>query len=184
MRPLLRFDNVSCVRGGRLLFDGLSLTVGPGEVLQVAGPNGSGKSSLLRVAAGLLAPTAGKVDRVPLAMADASLALDRELPLQRALQFWIGSAAAAAMEALGLAELAQVPVRHLSTGEAKRASLARLAGSDASLWLLDEPLNGLDTASQGLVEAMVAGHRARGGAVAAASHSSFAGDWPRLELRS
>ena len=184
MRPLLRFADVACIRGGRLLFEGLSLIVGPGEALQVAGPNGSGKSSLLRVAAGLLVPAGGKVDRVPLAMADASLALDRELPLQRALHYWIGSAAVAALEALGLAQLARVPVRHLSTGEAKRASLARVAGSGASLWLLDEPLNGLDTASQGLLEALIAGHRARGGAVVAASHSPLAGDWPRLELGS
>ncbi|MBA2770830.1 MAG: hypothetical protein H0U34_02245, partial [Sphingomonas sp.] len=85
---------------------------------------------------------------------------------------------------LGLAELARVPVRHLSTGEAKRASLARVAGSGVSLWLLDEPLNGLDAASLGLVEAMIAGHRARGGAVVAASHASLPGEWARLELGS
>jgi heme exporter protein A len=184
VRPLLRFDKVSCERGGRLLFEDLSLAVGPGEALHVSGPNGSGKSSLLRVAAGLLAPQTGWVDHVRLALADASLALDRELPLRRALGYWIGAAAVPALEALGLAELARVPVRHLSTGEVKRASLARAAGSGASLWLLDEPLNGLDTASLVLVEAMIAGHRARGGAVVAASHASLAGVWARLELAS
>ncbi len=184
MRPLLRFDKVSCERGGRLLFEDLSLAVGPGEALHVAGPNGSGKSSLLRVAAGLLASQAGSVDRARLALANAWLALDRELPLKRALGYWIGSAAVPAIEALGLAELARVPVRHLSTGEAKRASLARVAGSGVSLWLLDEPLNGLDTASLALVEAMIAGHRARGGAVVAASHSALPGEWARLELGS
>ncbi len=184
MRPLLRFENVSCVRGGRLLFEDLSLAVGPGEALHVGGPNGSGKSSLLRVAAGLLAPNLGSVDRVRLAMADTSLALDRELPLQRALRFWIGEATAAAMDALGLGELAQVPVRHLSAGQAKRAVLARVAGSDVHLWLLDEPLNGLDSGSLGLVEALVAKHRARGGAVVAASHTPLAGEWARLDLGS
>lgn len=182
MKPLLRFDNVSCVRGGRLLFEGLSVAVGPGEALHVAGPNGSGKSSLIRLAAGLLAPEAGSIDRVTPALADASLALDHEMPLQRALRFWIGEEAGAAMEALGLAQLARVPVRHLSAGQAKRASLARVAGSGASLWLLDEPLNGLDTASLGQVEALIAAHRARGGAIVAASHSALPGEWERLEL--
>lgn len=182
MTPLLRFDDVRCIRGGRLLFEHLNLALGPGEALHVAGPNGSGKSSLIRVAAGLLAPWAGAVDRVAAALADASLALDRELPLRRALHYWIGGAAVPAMEALGLAELARVPVRHLSAGQAKRAALARVAGSGASLWLLDEPLNGLDSASLGLVEALVANHRARGGAVVAASHSPLPGEWARLEL--
>ncbi len=184
MKPLLRFEQVSCVRGGRLLFEGLSFAVGPGEALHVTGPNGSGKSSLLRVAAGLLAADSGKVDRVALAMADASLALDRELPLQQALEYWIGDAAIDAMEALGLAGIARVPVRHLSAGQAKRASLARLAGSGARLWLLDEPLNGLDAASLGLVEALVAKHRSGGGAVVGASHSPLPGRWARLELGS
>jgi heme exporter protein A len=184
VRPLLSFDTVSCVRGGRLLFEDLNLAVGPGEALHVAGANGSGKSSLLRVAAGLLAPAAGSVERVRLALAESSLALDREQPLQRALQLWIGAAAAEAMEALGVAKLARLPVRHLSTGQARRASLARVAGSGASLWLLDEPLNGLDSASLELVETLVANHRARGGAVVAASHSALPGKWARLELGS
>lgn len=184
MKPLLRFADVSCVRGGRMLFEQLSIAVGPGEALHVAGPNGSGKSSLLRLAAGLLRPEAGSVDRVTAALADASLALDRELPLQSALRFWIGEAAGAAMEALGLAKLAPVPVRHLSAGQAKRASLARVAGSGASLWLLDEPLNGLDTASLSQVEALIAAHRARGGAIVAASHTPLGGQWARVELGS
>ena len=184
MRPLLNFKNVSCVRGGRPLFEDLSVGLDPGEALHVAGPNGSGKSSLLRVAAGLLAPAAGSVERVRPALADASLALDRELPLQRALQQWIGDAADAAMDAVGLGDLGGVPVRHLSAGQAKRASLARVAGSGASLWLLDEPLNGLDTASLGFVDDLIAQHRARGGGVVAASHGALRGEWARLELGS
>jgi heme exporter protein A len=182
MRPLLRFDGVSGMRGGRMLFEGLSLAVGPGEALLVAGPNGSGKSSLLRIAAGLLAPASGRVERSTLALAHSAPALDRELQLERALAFWIGRSAAAAMDTLGLGALARVPVRHLSAGQAKRASLARVAGSGAALWLLDEPINGLDDPGIGLLEALVAGHRSRGGAVVAASHAPLAGDWARLEL--
>ena len=59
MKPLLRFKGVALRRGGQLLFEGLDLTLGPGEALQISGPNGSGKSSLLRLATGQIEPTAG-----------------------------------------------------------------------------------------------------------------------------
>ena len=181
MKPLLRFEAVSLRRGGRLLFEGLDLALGPGEALQVAGPNGSGKSSLIRLAAGLLREERGRVSRSPLALADDNVALDRELPLQRALQFW-GSTPDEAMDALGLAELAPVPVRLLSSGQLKRATLARVAASGATLWLLDEPLNALDGDGVERLAALIDRHRARGGAVLAASHQTLPGDWRRLEL--
>ena len=60
MKPHLRFEDVTCRRGGRLLFEGLSLALGPGEALHLTGPNGSGKSSVLRLAAGLLRAEAGR----------------------------------------------------------------------------------------------------------------------------
>ncbi|HVL29719.1 MAG TPA: ATP-binding cassette domain-containing protein, partial [Sphingomicrobium sp.] len=137
---------MTLVRGGRLLFEGLGLHLDAGEALHVTGPNGSGKSSLIRLSAGLLRPSAGRIERAGrAALADEHLALDRELPLGRALAFWNGGAAPqSAMEAMGVAHLASVPVRLLSTGQARRARLARVIAADASLWLLDEPLNGLD----------------------------------------
>ena len=181
MRPLLRFESVALRRGGRVLFEDLNLAVGPGEALQVAGPNGSGKSSLLRLAAGLLRAERGRVERSPLALADDNLALDRERPLKRALSFW-GPSPEGAMDALGLGELAAVPVRLLSSGQLKRATLARVAASGATLWLLDEPLNGLDADGAQRLSAMIAQHRSRGGAVLAASHQPLAGEWPQLEL--
>ncbi|MGZ8310454.1 MAG: ABC transporter ATP-binding protein, partial [Allosphingosinicella sp.] len=61
MSDLLRLEQVSGRRGGRLLFEGLSLTLAPGEAALVTGPNGIGKSSLLRICAGLLPPAAGGV---------------------------------------------------------------------------------------------------------------------------
>ena len=86
------------------------------------------------------------------------------------------------MDALDLARLAQVPVRLLSTGQAKRATLARVAASEAPLWLLDEPLNGLDSDGIARLDALVAAHLARGGAVLAASHGTLGGNWTQLEL--
>jgi len=181
MKPHLRFEDVTCRRGGRLLFERVSLALGPGEALHLTGPNGSGKSSLIRLAAGLLRAENGRVECSELALADDSLALDRELPLRRALEFWGGNLNNA-MGALDLARLAQVPVRLLSTGQAKRATLARVAASGAPLWLLDEPLNGRDRDGVARLDALVAAHLAGGGAVLAASHGPLGGSWSQLEL--
>src|SRR5688572_27700791 len=183
MKPLLRFDAVTLRRGGRLLFEGLDLKLGPGEALHVTGPNGSGKTSLVRLAAGLLRAEAGRVERTPLALSDEALALDREQPLRKALRFWTGPEHLdAAMDAMGLGKLGDVPVRLLSSGQAKRATLARVAASGVKLWLLDEPLNGLDAEGSGRLETLIAGHRASGGAVLVASHATLDGEWGHLEL--
>lgn len=174
MSPLLRMEKVACVRGGRLLFEGLDLALEPGGAALVTGPNGTGKSSLIRLAAGLLPAAAGTVERGgKAALADESAALDPRLPLGRALAFWAsldGTDAARGIEAMGLAPLAGVPVRMLSTGQKKRAALARVAAGGAPLWLLDEPANGLDAEGQERLAAAMAAHRAAGGAVLAASH--------------
>jgi heme exporter protein A len=178
---LLRFEDVALRRGGRLLFERLSFELGPGQRLQVTGPNGSGKSSLIRLAAGLLRAEAGRVDRSPLALADDAVALDRELPLGRALQFWSPSPEPA-MDSLGLAQLALVPVRLLSSGQLKRATLARVAASGAPLWLLDEPLNALDSDGARKLGLLVERHLEGGGAVVAASHQRLGGEWREIEL--
>jgi heme exporter protein A len=170
-------ERIACVRGGRLLFEGLDLSLEPGAALIVTGPNGAGKSSLIRLAAGLLRPAAGRIERpAAAALADESAALDPRLTLARALGFWAridGRPAAAGLEAFGLSGLGDVPVRMLSTGQRKRASLARVAASGAPLWLLDEPANGLDSEGQERLGAAIAAHRAGGGAVLAASHQAL-----------
>jgi heme exporter protein A len=180
---LLRFDKVSLRRGGRLLFEDLDIELGAGDRLQVTGPNGSGKSSLLRLAAGLLRQDRGEISRSPLALADDNVALDSERPLRPALRFWVNDPDPA-MKALGLAQLADVPVRLLSSGQLKRATLARVASSGAPLWLLDEPFNALDDDGFSQFQALMDEHCASGGAVLAASHLRLTRSCPRLELRS
>lgn len=181
MTAMLRFQNVALRRGGRLLFDNLDFELAAGEALHVSGPNGSGKSSLIRLAAGLLCAERGQTHRVALALADENLALDRELPLRRALAFW-GGQVDAAMDALGIVHLAEVPVRLLSSGQAKRATLARLVSSATRLWLLDEPLNALDAEGTERLSGLIDCHRADGGAVLAASHQPLPGKWRVLDL--
>ena len=184
MTPLLRFHGVTFRRCGRLLFEGMNLEVGPGEAVHLGGPNGSGKSSLIRLAAGLLRAEAGSIERSELALADEALALESELPLRRALAFWTVDAARLdeALDVLDLARLAHVPVRLLSTGQAKRATLARVVASGAPLWLLDEPLNALDRDGVERLDALISAHRNSGGAVLAASHAPLGGTWAHMVL--
>lgn len=172
----LVLDGVTCVRGGRTLFAGLSLTLEPGGAALVTGPNGAGKSSLIRVAAGLLQAAAGRVEVVgERALLAEAAALDVELPVARALAFWAGlderrDAIAAALDAVGLASLAPVPVRMLSTGQRRRVAIARVVASGAPIWLLDEPANGLDQGSIESLEGLIAAHRAAGGIALVATH--------------
>lgn len=177
MGAALECTGLACVRGGRMLFRGVSFALNAGEALHVTGPNGLGKSSLIRVLAGLLPAYAGEVTATGrMALADEKVALDAGQPLARALAHWTrldGSAdadIAGALAAVDMAHLFDVPVRFLSTGQRKRALLARISLSRASIWLLDEPANGLDTASIERLGALMAAHRANGGIVLAASH--------------
>jgi heme exporter protein A len=173
----LRFDRVSCLRGTRLLFEDLSFALAAGAAALVTGPNGIGKSSLLRIAAGLLDAAGGEVQRSGrIALVNEAAALDHQVPLAKALAFWAridrrGPAdVASALAAMDIAALAEVPVRMLSTGQRRRAAIARVIAAGADIWLLDEPGNGLDAASLDRLAAAMAAHRAAGGIVLAASH--------------
>jgi heme exporter protein A len=173
----LAFLSVACLRGERLLFEDMSFALGPGEAVLLTGPNGAGKSSLMRIAGGLLSPSAGKVERDGgIAFAGEAAALDARQPLAGALLFWarldgVGrNEVDEALETMGIANLAEVPVRMLSTGQRKRAALARVIAGGAAVWLLDEPGNGLDSAALDRLTAAIAGHRARGGIAMVATH--------------
>lgn len=183
---MLRTEQVAAFRGERLVLRDIDLAVEAGGATMLTGPNGSGKSTLLRVLAGLLRPAGGRVlwDGAD-ALADPPLHASRliyvghqdavkpGLTAAENLRFGAivgGGSVAAALAAMGLEALAELPARMLSAGQKRRLALARLALSAAPLWLLDEPTLGLDTVSVARFGAMLSAHRARGGLIVAATH--------------
>lgn len=177
-----------CRRGDRLLFGSLDLRVEAGGAVHLVGPNGIGKSSLLQILAGLRSPaparetggassSRGTVQwQGRVGFLEGRPALDENVPLSRALGFWARidgipvETVESAMARMDVAALAVVPVRYLSTGQRQRAAFARLLIQQADHWLLDEPLNGLDSDGVALAEALIAERRKAGGAVVVASH--------------
>ena len=175
--PSLHIDNVAVMRGNRMVLRGLSVTARAGDVIWIRGANGCGKSTLLRLVAGLLTVTSGKIhSEGRMALADENLALDANVTVEDALRFWAdmdgasSEAREAALAAMDLQDLAHIPVRFLSTGQRKRASIARVLASGADIWLMDEPYNGLDSASCARLDQAIIGRAASGGIILVAAH--------------
>lgn len=181
----LLVEDLACLRGDRLLFEGLSFRLEAGGALHLEGPNGSGKSSLLRLLAGLLKPFAGTIVAPPLCYLGHEVALKPRMKLIDELRHWArldGGTARLddAMAAMNVTALAEVPCRHLSSGQRRRAGLARAIAAGAPLWLLDEPTAGLDTASMARLADAMAAHRAAGGMVVAAVHGDIGLTAPQI----
>ena len=176
--PLI-VSELECVRGGRTLFADIDFRVDPGGALTLEGPNGSGKSSLLRLLAGFLTPASGMIEGGGArGFLGHDAALKPRQTLGTELAHWArldGGLARlpAAMAAVNIAAVVDVPCRQLSSGQRRRAGLARVIASGAPLWLLDEPTAGLDSASVALLAAAMAAHRAGGGMVVAAVHGDI-----------
>jgi heme exporter protein A len=176
----LQADKISCIRGDRLVLDAVRFTVPAGGALLLLGPNGAGKTTLLRILAGLKRPDAGTITldgttdyagRV--AYLGHQDAIKPGLTARENLAFAAligGGDPDAALHEAGLAPLAALPARMLSAGQKRRLALARLSVLRASLWLLDEPTIGLDTAAIDRFGTALAAHRAAGGMVVAATH--------------
>ncbi len=185
---------VAAFRGERLVLRDVSFYVPDGGALLLLGANGSGKSTLLRVLAGLKRPDAGQIawrgqdvreHPAPVAYLGHLDAIKPGLTAMEnlALATRVGQgSAAAALEAVDLAALAELPARLLSAGQKRRLALARLVLSRAGLWLLDEPTLGLDAASVERLGMLLAAHRAAGGVVVTATHLPLPLDSP-AELR-
>jgi heme exporter protein A len=181
--------NLSCQRGGRTVFRDLSFALSTGEALLVTGPNGAGKTSLLRQIAGLLPLAAGDF-RLDGADADAERpelchyvghlnAVKTSLSVAENLAFWAkflgrdGASLAPALDAFGLAPLADLHAGLLSAGQRRKLALSRLFAAERPIWLLDEPQTSLDAASLTLLDTAIAAHLGAGGIAIVASHVPF-----------
>jgi heme exporter protein A len=183
---MLTAEGLAVFRGERLIFRDLSFVVPASGAMVLAGDNGTGKSTLLRTLAGLMRPIAGRVLwQTTDAFSDLADhgrrvayvghldAVKPGLTVAENLRFAArvaGKSVSAALDALDLRQLAELPARMLSAGQRRRLALSRLVLSNAPLWLLDEPTLGLDAGSIERFGTLLAAHRASGGIVVAATH--------------
>jgi heme exporter protein A len=180
----LRGEHLSCERGGRIVFRGVSFSVQPGQLLQLTGPNGSGKSTLLRLIAGLCDIAEGSLsldgghEELTIGQqchyAAHQDAIKPALTVSENLSFWSnflgGGNVETALSAFDLKRLETYPAALLSAGQRHRLSLSRLALLPRPIWLLDEPTVGLDTASLEKLWTLIRDHLAKGGIAIAATH--------------
>ena len=149
---LITLSNAGVSRGGRVLVDGVDLTIARGEIVTLIGPNGSGKSTTAKLATGVLKPTMGTVTRLPglrIGYVPQKLSVDWTLPLtvERLMTLtgrYSASEIAAALEAVGAARLHKAAVQELSGGEFQRVLFARAMIRKPDLLVLDEPVQGVD----------------------------------------
>jgi len=181
------FENVALRSGATQILEGVNLTIAQGPPTLIVGPNGAGKTSLLRLCMGLLAVSSGRItwggstNRPPLRRA---IVFQRPVMLRRPAAANVAYALAQAgvprraraqriaelLQRVGLAELAQRPARHLSSGEQQRLALARALARDPDLLLLDEPTASLDPAATRSVEEIIVAAAQSGIKVVMASH--------------
>lgn len=188
MSLTLLADNLTCSRGMRPIFSGLSLRVEAGKALILLGPNGSGKTTLLRALADFLPPDSGQIsleggDKERERAEQCNYVGHRDglktrLTALENLRFYadyLGEQAAAsiieaALEGFGLAALGPIPTGYLSAGQKRRLALARLLVAKRPVWLLDEPSVSLDTASLHILTDVLAAHLKTGGIAVVATH--------------
>lgn len=189
----LKVTSLQCVRGSRLLIDGLSFELPAGGALIVTGPNGAGKSTLLRAIAGLFRPQAGRIalidHRDANANSDDTLAsrchfighLNAIKPqftveenarfIARYFEHVAPDAVEDALAQFQMSAFRHIPAAYLSAGQKRRLGLCRLLMVKRPLWLLDEPAVSLDAASQELLVAIIQRHLRDGGIAVVATHT-------------
>lgn len=192
---LLTVHQLACARGERTLFTGLNFELRQGELLLVQGGNGRGKTSLLRLLTGLAHPLSGEIRWRGASIADLREDYHREMAylghlngikdeltpvenLRMAAELsrvpMTQAEAENALTEIGLARCLDLPSRVLSFGQRRRVALASLVTAGALLWILDEPLTGLDVHGVAMVEGLLRRHVDQGGMVVMTTHQPLA----------
>ena len=149
---------------GRLLaLDDADISIGPGRIVGLLGPNGSGKSTFIKLANGLLTPNAGEIKICGHAPGKESHALVSYLPERSSLPTWMSAKQLldfyedfyadfrrdAAEEMLGHLGIEQTQrIKQMSKGTREKLQLIMVMSREAKLYLLDEPIGGVDPATR------------------------------------
>ena len=178
-KPTLWLQDVSIERGGKSLISNLSLELSGPKLLWVVGGNGIGKTSLLRTCAGLSRAASGdvrwEIDGTSVTAPEAVSFLPAEsyakpgLKAREDAAFWDANLAA-----VDIASHTETLTQDLSTGQAKRLSFAILLAGNKPIWILDEPLAGLDVNGRSLIATHLQTHVSGGGLALVASHAPIA----------
>lgn len=199
MRLSLKVNDLRLVKGYKLLILELNFEINAGEALSLSGENGVGKTTLLRTLAGFTVPDGGTVvftdNHSQIEGEDARVrhihflghhdALSPARTVAQELAFqaeYLGGDASAAIEPLRLKGLMDLETRHLSAGQKRRLSCARLLMAKRSLWLLDEPMAPLDVEHRALLGGLMQAHMAQGGMIIAAVHDPLPFETRALRL--
>lgn len=191
----LKVKNISCERGGKLLFEKLGFSLEAGRALHVRGENGSGKSSLFKIIALLNRPLDGDIIWENKSVLEESQhyfdnllyvghknAINLQLTAVQNLLWYasihsedegsdlISERSNHAFKLLGLYGLEDIPAKHLSAGQRRKILLARLILQNKKLWLLDEPFASLDSQSIEILQSLMSSHLAQGGLIVFSSH--------------
>lgn len=186
---MLQVRNAGCERDGRLLFEELSFSLSPGELLQVVGGNGSGKSTLLRVLLGLYTECYGDIDwaldRPPLYLGHR-LGIKPSLTVIENLR-WFGvlreeavneTRIEEAVYKLGLAGFEDSLCSHLSEGQRKRVALGQFLMIDNPCWVMDEPFSAIDSDGLSFLMAILQEHLDVNGGIIISTHQPITIDRP------
>jgi tungstate transport system ATP-binding protein len=182
MSALLALRQADVAIGGRTILRSIDLVVRPGERVALIGANGSGKSTLLRTLHGLLPLAGGALERGAVRQAmvfQRPLLLRTTVRRNLALGLWLAGTpwreavgrVPAALERVGLPDVAGRNARHLSAGQQQRVAFARAWSLQPELLFLDEPTASLDPPAKREVEGLMSAFAAAGVTLVFASHN-------------